>query len=73
MKTVEENNTAASTIEQLLDYAAKPMSDRQVYVGCILFNVKDYLQDMIKIKNKDYAMNYMHKRWPKIDLAKVLN
>lgn len=72
----DENNVDDSTIKQLLDeldYVAKPMSDRQVYVGCFLSSVKDRLQEMIAMKGKDYAMNYMHKRWPKIDLAKVLN
>ena len=68
----EENNTAASTIEQRLDYAAKPMSDRQIYIGCILSDVKDLLQEMIDTKGEDYAMNYMKTHWPKIDLSKVL-
>ena len=68
----KEDNAAASTIEQRLDYAAKPMSDGQVYTGCILFNVKDCLQEMIKMKGEDYAMNYMKTHWPKIDLSKVL-
>ena len=68
----EENNAAASTIEQRLDYAAKPMSDRQVYIGCILSDVKDRLQEMIDLKGRDYAMNYMTTHWPKIDLCKVL-
>ena len=68
----DENNTAASTIEQRLDYAAKPMSDRQIYIGCILSNVKDYLQEMIKMKGKDYAINYMKTHWGNIDLSKVL-
>ena len=67
-----ENNTAASTIEQRLDYAAKPMSDRQVYIGCFLSDVKDRLQEMIEMKGKDYTINYMKEHWPKIDLAKVL-
>ena len=64
-----------STIKQLLDaldYAAKPLSDSQAYVGCIVFNVKDRLQEMKEMKGKDYAMNYMAKHWPKIDLCKVL-
>ena len=68
----QENNTDATTIEQLLDYAAKPMSDRQVYVGCILSDVKDLLQEMIEMKGKDYAINYMTKHWQKIDLSKIL-
>ena len=68
----EENNTDATTIEQLLDYAAKPMSDRQVYIGCFLSDVKERLQDMIEIKGEDYAMNYMNEHWPNIDLSKVL-
>ena len=68
----EENNTAASTVEQRLDYAAKPMSDRQVYIGCFLSDVKDRLQEMIEMKGRDYAMNYMTTHWPKIDLSKVL-
>ena len=68
----QKNNTDASTIEQRLDYAAKPMSDRQIYVGCILSDVKDRLQEMIGLKGEDYAMNYMNEHWPKIDLAKVL-
>ena len=69
----QENNTAASTIEQRLDYAAKPLSDRQAYIGCILSDVKDRLQEMIEMKGKDYAMNYMAKHWPKINLCKVLD
>lgn len=68
----QENNTAASTIEQKLDYASKPMSDRQIYVGCILSDVKDLLQEMIEMKGEDYAMNYMNEHWPKIDLSKIL-
>ena len=67
-----KNNTPASTIEQRLDYAAKPMSDRQIYVGCILSDVKDRLQEMKDTKGEDYAMNYMTTHWPKIDLSKVL-
>ena len=67
-----KNNTAASTIEQRLDYAAKPMSDGQVYIGCILSDVKDRLQEMINTKGRDYAINYMKTHWPKIDLSKVL-
>lgn len=72
----EEDNTGASTIEQALDaldYAAKPMSDRQIYAGCILSSVKDCLQDVIELKGKDYAIDYMTKHWPKIDLNKVLD
>ena len=68
----QENNTAASTIEQRLDYAAKPLSDRQAYVGCILSDVKDRLQEMKDTKGEDYAINYMKTHWPKIDLSKVL-
>lgn len=68
----DENNTAASTIEQRLDYAAKPLSDSQAYIGCILSDVKDCLQEMINTKGEDYAMNYMKTHWPKIDLSKVL-
>ena len=68
----DEDNTDASTIEQLLDEAAKPMSDRQIYTGYVLFNVKDRLQEMIEKKGKDYAMNYMNEHWPKIDLSRVL-
>ena len=68
----EENNTVSSTIEQLLDYEAKHLSDKQIYVGCYVANVKDYLQDMIEMKGEDYAMNYMAKHWPAIDLSKVL-
>ena len=78
MRTVEdkvsykENNTGASTIEQLLDYAAKPLSDNQSYAGCIIFNVQDYLHEMKNMKGEDYAINYMTTHWPKIDLSKVL-
>ena len=68
----QENDTAASTIEQALDCAAKPMSDGQVYIGCILSDVKDRLQEMKDTKGEDYAMNYMTTHWPKIDLSKVL-
>ena len=62
----------SSTIEQLLDYEAKKLSDKQIYIGCYVSNVKDYLQDMIEMKGKDYAMNYMNEHWPNIDLSKVL-
>ena len=68
----QENNTAATTIEQELDSVAKPLSDSQAYVGCIVFNVKDRLQEMIESKGRDYAMNYITTHWPKIDLCKVL-
>lgn len=74
----DENNTGASEIEQLqqlqqaLDYAAKPMSERHIYSGCVLSSVKDCLQEMIENKGKDYAVNYMNEHWPKIDLSKVL-
>lgn len=74
----EENNAGASEIERLqqlqqeLDYAAKPMSDRQVYIGCFLSDVKYRLQEMIEMKGKDYAVSYMNEHWPKIDLCKVL-
>ena len=68
----QENNTAASTIEQRLDYAAKPLSDSQAYIGCILSDVKDRLQEMIELKGRDYAIDYMTTHWQKIDLSKVL-
>ena len=68
----KEDNVVSSTIEQLLDYAAKPLSDSQSYSGCLVFNVKDRLQEMIKMKGKDYAINYMKTHWSKIDLNKVL-
>ena len=71
-KSCEENNTPASTIEQRLDYAAKPMSDRQVYIGCFLSDVKDCIQEMIEMKGRDYTIDYMTTHWPKIDLNKVL-
>ena len=72
-KTIcEEDNTAASTIEEALDSVAKPMSDRQIYVGCVLSSVKERLQEMIEKKGRDYAINYMRTHWPKIDLSKVL-
>lgn len=67
-----ENNTDGSTIEQLIDYEAKPLSDRQIYFGCVLSSVKERLQEMIEKKGRDYAMNYMNEHWPKIDLSKVL-
>lgn len=68
----DEDNTDASTIEEALDCAAKPMSDRQIYAGCVLSDVKDRLQDMIEMKGKDYAINYMKTHWGNIDLSKVL-
>ena len=68
----EEDNDPASTIEQRLDYAAKPLSDNQAYIGCILSDVKDRLQEMKNIKGEDYMMNYMKTHWPKIDLSRVL-
>lgn len=68
----EETNVVSSTIEQLLDYEAKHLSDRQIYIGCYVSNVKDYLQDMIELKGKDYAIDYMNEHWPKIDLCRIL-
>ena len=68
----DENNTAATTIEQELDCAAKPLSDSQAYIGCIVFNVKDRLQEMKDTKGEGYTINYMTTHWPKINLAKVL-
>lgn len=71
----EENNTDGSTIEQLqqlLDCEAKRLSDKQIYIGCFVSNVKTYIQDMIEMKGKDYAINYMNEHWPKIDLSKIL-
>lgn len=69
----EETNVVSSTIEELIDYEAKPLSDRQIYVGCYVSNIKDYLQEMIELKGRDYTMNYMNEHWPKIDLNKVLD
>ena len=72
---IDENNTDDSNIKQLLaalDCVAKPLSDSQAYIGCIVFNVKDRIQEMIDMKGEDYAINYMNEHWPKIDLAKVL-
>ena len=68
----EENNTDASTIEQLLDEVAKHLSDTQAY-SCFGSAVKDRLQEMIKTYDKDHAINYMKTHWEKIDLSKVLN
>ena len=68
----KENDTAASTIEQRLDYAAKPLSESQAYIGCIVSDVKDRLQEMKDSKGEGYTMNYMAKHWPKINLCKVL-
>ena len=67
-----ENDAAASTIEQRLDYVAKPLSNSQAYIGCILSDVKDRIQEMKELKGRDYAINYMNEHWPKIDLSKVL-
>ena len=67
-----DENTDASTIEQLLDYVAKPLSDRQIYVCCFISDVKDRLQEMIELKGRDYAIDYMKEHWPKIDLSKIL-
>ena len=73
-----ENNTGASEIEKLqqlqqaLDSVAKPMSERHIYAGCVLSEVKDRLQELIEMKGKDYAMNYMKNHWGNIDLNRVL-
>lgn len=68
----KEDNTAASTIEEKLDYAAKPMSDRQIYAGSVLYDVKVCLQEMKNKKGEPYMINYMKEHWGKIDLSKVL-
>ena len=67
----EEDNTDASTIEQLLDEAAKHLSDTQAY-SCFGSDVRDRLHQMKDMKGEDYTMNYMNEHWPKIDLSKVL-
>ena len=64
---------AGSSIEQLLDYETKKLSDSQAYFGCFISGVKGYLSDMIEIKGEEYAINYMKEHWPKVDLNKVLN
>ena len=69
--TYEESNTDASTIEELLDETAKHLSDTQAY-SCFGSYVKDRLHQMIKMKGRDYAINYMKTHWPKIDLNMVL-
>ena len=70
----QENNTDDSLAElkKLLDYDAKHLSDSQSYSGCFISDVKDRLQEMINMKGRDYAINYMNEYWPKIDLSKVL-
>ena len=68
----QENNTDASTIEQLLDEAAKPLSNTQAY-ACFSSDVRSYLDQMRDMKGEDYTMNYMKTHWGNIDLAKVLN
>lgn len=68
----KEDNVVCSTIEQLLDYEAKKLSDSQKYAGCILFDVKDRLQEMKDMKGEDYTINYMTTHWPAIDLCRVL-
>ena len=68
----EENNADASTIEEALDSVAKPMSDRQIYSGIVLYDVKERLQEMKDKKGEPYMIDYMTKHWPKIDLSKVL-
>lgn len=68
-----KDNVVGSTIEQLLDYEAKRLSDNQSYIGCCVAGVRGYLSDMIEEKGKEYTINYMKEHWPKIDLNKVLN
>ena len=68
----KEDKVVGSSIEQLLDYEAKKLSDKQIYIGCYVSNVKDYLQDMRDMKGEDYMMGYMNEHWPKIDLSRVL-
>lgn len=70
--THKEDNVVGSSIEQLLDYEAKKLSDSQKYVGCILFDVKERLNEMKEMKGEDYMMSYMNEHWPKIDLSRVL-
>lgn len=68
----EENNTDASTIEELLDGAAKHLSDTQAYSSCFGSDVRSYLDQMRDMKGEDYTINYMNEHWPKIDLNRVL-
>ena len=68
----EENNTDASTIEELLDEAAKHLSDTQAYSSCFGSDVRSYLDQMRDMKGEDYTINYMNEHWPKIDLSRVL-
>lgn len=68
----KEDNVVSSTIEEKLDYVAKTLSNTQAYIGCILSDVQDCLQEMIEKYGKDCAIDYMTTHWPKIDLSKVL-
>ena len=68
----DENNADATTIEQALDGEAKHLSNTQAYSSCFGSYVKSYLHDMIKMKGRNYAMNYMTTHWPKINLSRVL-
>ena len=68
----KEDNTAASTIEQKLDYAAKTLSNTQAYTGCILSDVRSYLDQMRDMYGEDYTIDYMATHWEKIDLSRVL-
>lgn len=68
----KEDNVVGSSIEQLLDYEAKKLSDKQIYIGCYVSNVKSYLSDMKDMKGEDYAISYMNEHWPNIDLSRIL-
>ena len=78
-ETIEEEKTnkeeveiVSSTIEELLDYDAKPLSEKQIYFGCYLADFKNRFDEMVEIKGKDYAISYVSEKWPKIDLSKII-
>lgn len=68
----EEVEIVSSTIEELLDYDAKPLSEKQIYFGCYLADFKNRFDEMVEIKGKDYAISYVSEKWPKIDLSKII-
>ena len=68
----EENNADASTIEELLDGAAKHLSETQAYSSCFGSDVRSYLDQMRDMYGEDYTIDYMATHWEKIDLSRVL-
>lgn len=68
----QKEEVASSTIEALLDYSAKIISEKQIYIGCLLSDFICRYNEMIEIRGEDYTKDYVLTKWPKINLKKII-